>query len=398
MPSGPVKKRLCDCEKFETPKKMVTMNVPFLDLKAQLPLISSDIESRFQDIISNTAFILGKYVAEFEKAFAEAQGAKYCIGVSSGTDALHIALLALDIGPDDAVLVPVNTFIATAEAVSLTGATPVFLDHDDHFHIDAGKLEAFLKKARGSYRDKRIRAVIPVHLYGQPADMDAIMGLATEFGLQVVEDCAQSHLADWNGVKTGNFGRFGAFSFYPGKNLGAWGEAGALITNDEQLFHKADCLRRHGEVQRYVHKYVGHNYRMENFQGAVLGVKLRHLQRWTEQRRINASVYDALLADLDEVTTPRNRDKAASVYHLYVIQAEQRDELRQFLEEKGVSTGLHYPIPLHLQEAYRHLGYQKGDFPQAEASCERILSLPMFPELTEGQIRYVCEKIKAFYK
>lgn len=373
------------------------MHVPFLDLKIQLPLIAEEIEARFKDIIANASFILGHYVVEFEREFAKAQGARYCLGVSSGTDALHLALLSLGIGPGDAVALPVNTFFATAEAVSLTGATPVFVDHDQTFHLDPDVLKDGLKQAAATPEGNTLKAIIPVHLYGQPADMDRITEVAAEFGLMVIEDCAQSHLATWRGFKTGTFGSFGAFSFYPGKNLGAWGEAGALVTDDEDLYNKARCIRQHGEVQRYVHKYVGHNYRMENFQGAVLGVKLRHLVGWTEQRRANARLYDHLLADIEEIEIPVSRDEAESVHHLYVVQAERRDELQLFLKEKGVITGLHYPIPLHLQEAYQDLGYKRGDFPKAEASSERILSLPMYPELTEEQISYVCNCLRAFY-
>lgn len=391
------------------------MHVPFLDLNIQLPLVSEEIEARFKDIIGNAAFILGNYVNDFEQEFAKAQGARYCLAVSSGTDALHLALLTLGIGPGDAVVLPANTFFATAEAVSLTGATPVFVDHDGTYHLDPEQLKKAIQGIldndsclhplpsdlkNQTHESSRLspRAIIPVHLYGQPADMDRIMNVAAEFGLTVIEDCAQSHLATWQGIKTGNFGSFGAFSFYPSKNLGAWGEAGALVTNDEDLFNKAQCIRQHGQTQRYVHRYVGHNYRMENFQGAVLGVKLKHLQRWTEQRRANAALYDQLLAGIDEIIPPKINDKAWSVYHLYVIQTEQRDEIQLFLKSKGVSTGLHYPIPLHLQEAYQGLGYVIGDFPYTEESCRRILSLPMYPELSQEQIHYVCECLRSFFR
>ena len=401
-----------------------TTTIPFLDLKAQHHQIYNEIDDRMTDIIANTGFILGKYVEEFEKGFAKLQGAKYCIGVSSGTDALHVALLALDIGPGDEVIVPVNTFIATAEAVSLCGAAPVFVDCDEYYNMDVVKVEEVLRQRAGRAEGEKVRrgegetgrrgqeqkvrrgedrksrngitAIIPVHLYGQPANMDAIMDLAEEFDLKVVEDCCQAHMAKLHGNKLGNFGHFGAFSFYPGKNLGAYGEAGALNTNDEELFNKAKMIRQHGEIQRYHHKHVGHNYRMSAFQGAVLGVKLKYIEEWTHKRQKCVQIYNKLLEDVEGVKTPGEIEDASCVYHLYVIQADDRDGLQQYLQENGVASGLHYPVPLHLQEAYRELGYRKGDFPIAEEAAEKILSLPMYPELTEEQIVYVCDVIKGW--
>jgi len=382
--------------------------VPFLNLKAQHHQIYSEIDQRITDIISNTGFILGKHVDEFEERFSELQEAKYCIGVSSGTDALHIALLTLGIGPKDAVIVPVNTFIATAEAVSLCGAVPVFVDCDDHFNIDVNKIREMLQKAEGEkglyfkpnankdLYDLRITAIIPVHLYGQSANMDEIMALAEEYNLRVIEDCCQAHLARWKDKRVGNFGAFGAFSFYPGKNLGAYGEAGALITNDEQLFLKAGIIRQHGEVERYTHKVIGHNYRMEAIQGAVLSTKLKYLTEWTRKRKKNAQLYTEILSKVQGIQTPRELDGTDCVYHLYVIRTDDRQGLQHYLHENGIATGLHYPIPLHLQEAYKDLGYTHGDFPEAENAAGKILSLPMYPELTENQIRYVCDKIKEF--
>ncbi len=380
--------------------------VPFLDLKAQQHQIYNEIDDRMTDIITNTGFIMGKYVDEFEERFAELQGAKYCVGVSSGTDALHVALLALGIGPGDKVVVPVNTFVATAEAVSLCGAEPVFVDCDEYYNVDVEKLERILRnsgieelgdKKQITNNKSRITCIIPVHLYGQPANMDEIMALAEEYGLYVVEDCAQAHLARYRDRLVGNFGAFGAFSFYPGKNLGAYGEAGALITNDDGLYEKARMIRQHGEIQRYQHQVIGHNYRMEAFQGAVLSVKAKYLAEWTEKRRANAALYHDLLKDVVEVQVPMERENVYSVYHLYVIQADRREALQKYLLEKGVATGLHYPTPLHLQPAYQCLGYKAGDFPSAEAAAKRILSLPMYPELDEKQIRYIADTIKAFY-
>ena len=370
-------------------------NVPFMNLKAQHHQIYNEIDDRITDIIANTGFILGKHVEEFEDAFTKAQGGKYCVGVSSGTDALHIALMALGIGHGDAVIVPVNTFIATAEAISLCGATPVFVDCDGFYNLDAEKLKLRISEV-GEEQRGLLKAVIPVHLYGQPANMDEIMALAEEYDLKVVEDCCQAHLAKYDGEPVGSFGQFGAFSFYPGKNLGACGEAGALITNDEKLYQKAKMIRQHGEVERYHHSVVGHNYRMSAFQGAALSVKMQYIAEWTEKRQENARLYNELLAGIKGIRTPKEMPNTSCVYHLYVIQTDDRGGLREYLEQNGISIGIHYPISLHLQEAYKDLGYKEGDFPVAERSAKRILSLPMFPELTEAQIGYVCEKIKEY--
>jgi len=383
-------------QRWQSKAQMNTDAVPFLDLKAQLPLIYNEIDEKITDIISNTGFILGKYVEEFEGRFCEVQDVKHCIGVSSGTDALHIALQALDIGPGDSVLVPVNTFIATAEAVSLTGAKPVFVDCDRYFNIDTQAVETLLAQQKKAGKPLP-KAMIPVHLYGQPADMNRIMEISGVFGVQVVEDCCQAHLAVLDGCKTGNFGKFGAFSFYPGKNLGAYGEAGCLVTNDSCLFEKARMIRQQGEIERYRHSMIGHNYRMEAIQGAVLATKLKHLAQWTRKRRENARLYTELLTDVGGVQPPDQLGGTECAYHLYVVQTDRRDELQAYLEQHNIGTGLHYPVPLHLQAAYAHLGYQKGDFPLAEKAAGRILSLPMYPELTERQIHHVCAKIKTFF-
>jgi len=372
-----------------------TTSVPFMDLKAQHHLIYNEIDDRLTDIIANTGFILGKYVEEFEETFAELQGAKYCIGVSSGTDALHIALLALGIGPGDQVVVPVNTFIATAEAVSITGAKPLFSDCDQYYNIDIDKLRSELS-ALSKEQLNTVKAVIPVHLFGQPVNMDKLLLLAKEFELMIIEDSCQAHLAEWQGTKVGTFGFFGAFSFYPGKNLGAYGEAGALITNDKKLYDKSKMIRQHGELKRYHHQVIGHNYRMAAIQGAVLAVKCKYLAQWTESRRTNAKLYAELLKNIPGVSIPAETENSTSVYHLYVIEVDERDELQSHLKDKGIATGIHYPIPIHLQNSFKNLGYQKGDFPIAEKAANRILSLPMFPELTRQQIEYVCATIRAF--
>ncbi|MBL0717383.1 MAG: DegT/DnrJ/EryC1/StrS family aminotransferase [Desulfosarcina sp.] len=376
-------------------KMEAVKGVPFIDLKAQHNLVYNEIDDRLTDIITNTGFVLGKYVAEFESRFAELQEAKYALGVSSGTDALHVALMALGIGRGDTVVVPVNTFIATAEAVSLTGATPVFMDCDRSNNIDSDKLENFLNRAVD--RNERLpAAVIPVHLYGLPAGMERLMELSEKFGFRVVEDSCQAHLASLNGKKVGTFGAFGAFSFYPGKNLGAYGEAGAIITNDENLYEKAKMLRQHGELTRYKHEVIGHNYRMEAIQGAVLSTKLKHLVCWTKKRQKNASFYNELLADVKGIQTPVEPGQGASVYHLYVIETDDREGLQKYLQDNNIATGLHYPLPLHLQKAYASLGYSMGEFPCAEEKSEKILSLPIYPELTAKQIEFVCDKIRQY--
>jgi dTDP-4-amino-4,6-dideoxygalactose transaminase len=380
----------CNCDNIKKVRE-----VPFLDLKAQQSLIYNELEERIADIIVNTGFILGKHVDEFEQGFADLQEVKYCIGVSSGTDALHIALQALGIGHGDFVIVPVNTFIATAEAVSHCGAVPIFIDCDDFYNIDINKVKKFILSLNDEQKLK-VKAITPVHLYGQPADMHKLMNLAEEYQLAVVEDACQAHLAAWHGKRVGSFGAFGAFSFYPGKNLGAYGESGALITNNEGLYKKAKMLRQHGEIERYHHEVIGHNYRMEAFQGAVLSIKLKYIEIWTKQRQHNAALYNELLSDVEGIDLPQEQDGAESVHHLYVIQTDDQNELQKFLGDRGISTGLHYPIPLHLQEAYKHLGYKKGDFPVAERAAGRILSLPMYPELTEDQIHYVCCTIQDY--
>ena len=376
-------------------QKTATLRVPFMDLKAQYPSIIDEIRLKFEDILDNTAFISGKYVSAFEADFAKAQNARFCIGVSSGTDALHVALMVLGIRAGDRVAVPVNTFIATAEAVSLCGAEPVFVDCDEYFNIDVDTLRSVMAKAKKE--NFKITAVIPVYLYGQATNMTSIMAYAAEHELAVIEDCCQAHLSSWQGTRVGNFGAFGVFSFYPGKNLGAFGEAGALVCNQEELAIRARMIRQHGEIERYHHQVIGHNYRMEAIQGAVLGTKLKYLEDWTAKRRRNASLYSELLADVEEIETPRIRPGADHVFHLYVIQTDRRDELQKFLGENGIATGLHYPVPLHLQPAYKHLGYRKGDFPVAERAAKRMLSLPMYAELTEKQIHYVVEAIKEFW-
>jgi dTDP-4-amino-4,6-dideoxygalactose transaminase len=365
------------------------MDVPFVDLKTQYQNIKDEINAEIQEVLDTCAYILGPKVAGFEKGFAEMHQVEYCLATSSGTDSLHLALLALDLKAGDEVLVPVNTFFATAEAVSLTGAKPVFVDCEADYNIDVNKIEASITD--------RTKGIIAVHLYGQPAELAPILEIARKHNLWVIEDAAQAHCAEYKKKRAGSIGLIGCFSFYPGKNLGAYGEAGAVTTNDEKLYEKMRKIRDHGSSEKYHHDLIGHNYRMEGIQGAVLSVKLRYIEKWTEQRRANAALYSELLADVPEVIIPREMDSVRHVYHLYVIQVNQRNELQEFLSGQGVSTGLHYPIPLHLQRAYECLGYKKGDFKIAELQMDKILSLPMYPELSPDQVRYVAEKIKEFY-
>ncbi len=369
------------------------MKVPFVDLKTQYLAIKEEIRKEIDEVLDNTAYISGKKVKSFEAGFSKIQEAKYCVALSSGTDALHTALIALGIGYGDEVVVPVNTFIATSEAVTLCGAKPVFTDQNEFtFNIDIEKIEDAITP--------KTRAVIPVHLYGQPADLKPIMEIAQKHGLFVVEDCSQAHLSTYDGRKCGTIGHIGTFSFYPGKNLGAYGEAGAVVTDDGNLYEKMLKFRQHGSIEKYVHDSEGHNYRMEEIQAGVLNVKLKYISGWTEKRRKAAALYSEILADLgpENLITPNCLENVKHVYHLYVVRARKRSELAKYLAENEVQTALHYPVPLHLQKAYTHLGYREGMFPAAEKCCNEILSLPMYPEISEDQISYVCSNIKKFYE
>ncbi|HVO65843.1 MAG TPA: DegT/DnrJ/EryC1/StrS family aminotransferase [Syntrophales bacterium] len=367
------------------------MKVDFINLKAQYLAIKAEIDSAIQKVIDISAFSSGPFVKAFEEHFARVHGAKFCVGVNSGTAALHVALWALDIGKDDEVIVPTNTFFATAEAVSLCGARPVFVDCDPAFlNIDPGGLEKAITN--------RTKAIIAVHLYGQPAKMDQIKEIATRNDILLIEDCAQAHLAEYKNQPVGTFGICGCFSFYPGKNLGAYGEAGAVVTNDEGLYLKMLALRDHGAIKKYHHEYVGHNYRMEGIQGAVLDVKLRHLNDWTEKRRHNAVLYRRYLENAEDVILPSEMSDARHVYHLFVIRVPQRDALMEYLQNNDIYTGIHYPIPCHLQKAYNVPPQPCGSLPISERYAKEIISLPMYAELTEREIEFVSSKIEEFYK
>lgn len=376
------------------------MQVPFLDLKAQYNSIKKEVNEAIQEVLDNTAYILGSSVKNFEKEFAKAHEVKHCAGLSSGTDGNHLALWALGVKPGDEIIIPANTFIATAWGATLCGAKPVFVDCESKsYNIDPKKAEAAITS--------KTKAIVAVHLYGQPADMDPLREIAKANNIHLVEDCAQSHLAEYKGKKTGGLSEAASFSFYPGKNLGAYGEAGAICTNNDELADHFLKLREHGQSKKYYHQTYGHNYRMEGIQGAVLGVKLKYLPQWTEGRRNAAKKYREHLNYFDKIKLPTEMSYAKHVYHLYVIRvqasldlkknSELRDKLKDYLQEKGVATGLHYPVPLHLQECFKELGYKEGDFPETEKLAFTGLSLPMFPELTDEQIEYVADSIKEFF-
>jgi len=361
------------------------MRVPFLDLKAQYESIREEIDTAVRRVIERTAFAGGPFVAEFERDFAAAVGAKHAIGVSSGTSALWLALVAAGIGPGDEVITVPNTFIATAEAVSLCGATPVFVDIDEStYTMDPALLERAITP--------RTKAVIPVHLFGQTADMDPILDVARAHGLMVLEDAAQAHGARYLGRPAGSMGDAAAFSFYPGKNLGAYGEAGAVVTNDALLAERIRMLRDHGQERKYSHRMIGWNARMDGIQGAVLGVKLRHLKEWNDSRRANARLYAEALSGMAGVVTPSEARGRRHVYHVFAVRVPWRDEVMKKLKARDIGCGIHYPVPVHLQEAYSDLGLKEGSFPVAERCAGEFLSLPMFAELTAEQIAFVARE------
>jgi len=366
------------------------MNVPFLDLKAQYKTIKDEISTAINEVIENTAFAGGPFVAKFENEFAKFCGVQHAIGVGNGTDALWASLVALGIGAGDEVITTPNTFIATAEAISLSGATPVFVDIDEQTHnINPALIEAAITP--------KTKAIIPVHLFGQPADMDPIMAIAEKHGLKVVEDACQAHGAEYKGRKAGSIGAAGCFSFYPGKNLGAYGEGGGIVTDDEALAAKIRMFRDHGQAKKYYHDMIGWNARLDGIQGAVLDVKLKYLNDWNEARRRHARDYTAGLSSIKDVVVPQEAEYAKHVYHIYALRVQNRDKFMAYLNEKGIACGIHYPIPLHLQNAYAFMQKGPGSFPAAEKCAAEYVSLPMFAELTDEQVAYVIEQIKEYY-
>jgi dTDP-4-amino-4,6-dideoxygalactose transaminase len=361
--------------------------IPFLDLKAQYASLKPEVDATVIKVLESGQYVLGEEVAQFEREFADYCDARHGIAVNSGTSALHLALLAGGIGPGDEVITTPFTFVATVSAICSAGATPVFVDIDPvTFTLDPAKLEQAITP--------RTKAIIPVHLYGQMADMEPILDIAQHYRLLVIEDACQAHGAEYKGQRAGSLGISGCFSFYPGKNLGAYGEGGMVVTSDDEQMQKIRMLRDWGQEQRYHHTLKGFNYRMDGIQGSVLRIKLRHLEQWTEARRANARRYDSLLGGVQGVATPVETAGRRHVYHIYAIRSADRDGLLRALQAEGVQTGLHYPIPVHLQRAHADLGYGPGDFPESEAAAKSVLSLPMFPELTSRQIETVSAAVR----
>jgi dTDP-4-amino-4,6-dideoxygalactose transaminase len=360
--------------------------IPFIDLKAQYGPIKNEVDAAIGAVLNSCQFTLGSEVAAFEQEFAAYCESTHGIGVNTGTSALHLALLAAGIGPGDEVITVPFTFIATVSAIDYTGATPVLVDINPHtFTMDVTALEAAITA--------RTKAIIPVHLYGQPADMDPILEVARRHGLIVIEDACQAHGAQYKGRRVGSMGQMACFSFYPGKNLGAYGEAGMVVTDNPEYARTIRMLRDWGAEQKYHHVLKGYNFRMEGIQGAVLRVKLRHLETWTEARRTAAAHYDRLLAD-SGIATPKALPYARHVYHIYAIRTAHRHEWQEALLAQGIQTGIHYPTPVHLLPAFADLGYRAGQFPHAEQAAREELSLPMFPELTPKQCAEVAGAIK----
>ena len=364
------------------------MNVPFLDLKAHHAPIRGELDRAIGEVLEAGAFAGGPFVAAFEGDFAAYCERRFAVGLGSGTEALWFTLLALGLGPGDEVITTPSTFMATAEAISYCGARPVFVDIDERtYTLDPARLEAAITP--------HTRAIIPVHLFGQAADMDAVLEVARRRHLPVVEDACQAHGALYKGRKAGSLGVVGCFSFYPGKNLGALGEAGAVVTNDSELDKRIRMLRDHGQARKYYHALIGWNGRMDGIQAAVLRVKLKRLDAANARRRANARLYDELLGDCEEVVIPFTAPHNEHVYHVYAVRVKERDRVLETLAGRGISCAIHYPVPVHLQEAYRSLGYREGAFPVAERCARQFLSLPMYPELGCEQIKAVAEELRA---
>lgn len=365
------------------------MNVPFMDLKSLHEPIKDEMNSAIQQVLESCAFAGGRFVDTFEKEFAGFCQCEHAIGVGSGTEALWLALLGLGIGTGDEVITVPNTFIATAEAISFCGATPVFVDIDERtYTMDPSLIEEAITP--------RTKAIIPVHLFGQMADMDSIMEIAGKYRLRVVEDACQAHGAEYKGKAAGSTGDAGCFSFYPGKNLGSIGEAGAVVTNDSVLAEKIKMFRDHGQTQKYLHRVIGWNARMDGIQAAVLSVKLKYLSEWNDARKLKAQNYDELLKDCDGLVTPSLASYGRHVYHIYAIRHKDRDNLMAALAAEGIGCGIHYPYPIHLQQAYQALGVAEGACPKTEQCASEFVSLPMFPHLKKEQIVFVAEAIKRY--
>jgi len=365
------------------------MKVAFVNLKRQYKTYKKEIDHAIQEVLDTAGFVMGPKNEEFEKAFAKFCNKKYCVGVNSGTDALFLALKAYGIGDGDEVITAPNSYTASAMAATNAGAKPIFTDVDSRsYNIDPTKIEAKITK--------KTKAIIPVHLYGQPADMDPIVTIAKKHNLIIIEDCCQAHGAKYKG-KVLPHTDSGAFSFYPGKNLGAFGDGGAVVTSSKQIKTALEYLRNDGSIEKYVHKTIGYKSRLDTLQASILLTKLKHLKEFVEKRRRAAQKYNKLLKGVAQIKTPVEMDYAHNAYHIYAVLAERRDALKKYLRINGISTVIHYPTPIHLQEAYKDLVYKKGDFPISEELAAKTISLPMFPEIKGTEIEYVCETIRNFY-
>ena len=366
------------------------MQIPFVDLKKQYLSIKENIDTAITNVVSETAFIGGKYVNQFENDFATFYGVKHCISCANGTDSLYILMKMLSIGAGDEVITVANSWISSSETITQAGATPVFVDIDPaYYSIDENKIEAVITN--------NTKAIILVHLHGQMSNIEAVHTICKKHNLYLIEDCAQSHLSEYNGVKAGVTGIAGSFSFYPGKNLGAYGDAGCIITNDDALAEKCKMFARHGALKKHQHQIEGINSRLDGLQAAILSAKLPHLTKWTDQRIANAAYYTKILADISEIELPQIRPNSKHSFHLYVIRSKQREGLSNFLKEKGIETAVHYPVPLPFMDAYKYLNCSAEDFPVVDAFKDEILSLPMYPELTQEQMNYVAASIKLFF-
>ncbi|MDN5881952.1 MAG: DegT/DnrJ/EryC1/StrS family aminotransferase [Nitrosospira sp.] len=366
------------------------MHIPFVDLHAQYLTIKSAIDKAIADTIKNTSFIGGAPVENFERSYAEAYEAPYFVSCANGTDAIYIALKMIGIGPGDEVITTAHSWISTSEVITQAGAKPVFVDVDEFYHLDVTRLETAITPAT--------KAIIPVHLFGQPVDMPTIMSIAEKHGLKVIEDCAQAHFAEIAGRRVGTIGDAGTFSFYPGKNLGAYGDAGGVSTCDKDLAELMRMYARHGALRKHEHQMEGINSRLDGLQAAILSVKLDHIHDWTKARQTVAGLYDELLGDIDGISIPRRRSDTSHVFHLYVVQVDDREQLQRHLREHGIQTGIHYPTALPYMPAYRYLGSRPEDFPNACRNQDRILSLPIFPEITNEQVEYVVSTLKRYVR
>ena len=381
------------------------MKVPPFDLTRQFENLKEELINAVNKVLASGRYILGPEVEAFEKEVANYLGVKHAIGVASGTDALWLSLKALGVGPGDLVLTTPFTFFATASAILNTGATPVFADINPlTFNLDPEKVKEALEGRspvwqRLGLKPEKVKVILPVHLYGQAADMDALLEIARQYDLKVVEDAAQAMGTKYKGQKVGSFGEFGCFSFFPTKNLGAFGDGGLVVTQDDELAEKVRMLRAHGSKPKYYHHLVGTNSRLDAIQAAILRVKLPHLDKWIEARRNIANIYDSLLGKVEKVKIPYRASYSYHTFHQYTLRIlnGQRDELRSYLKDKGIGTGIYYPLPVHLQPVLKPFGYIEGDFPEAEKACKEVLSLPMWPELTEDEARYVAQTVKDYF-